>query len=423
MKFIADLQIHSKYSRATSSRMVPEVLNETAQKKGILVIGTGDATHPLWVKELKAKLAPADEVGLFQLKTAQGKSATRFMLTAEVSLIYKRLGKVRKVHQLLFVPDFKTLDAINAELGKIGNLLSDGRPILGLDSERLAEIVFKISNQAVIIPAHIWTPWFSLFGAKSGFDKLEECFGKYTNFIFAGETGLSSDPPMNWRLKQLDEITLISNSDAHSPEKIGREANVFDCELSYEGIIDAIKTADPKKFLLTLEFFPEEGKYHYPGHLACQMRATPEQAKEWRGLCPKCGRPLTDGVMSRVEALATFLNGHQAKRALPFKHVVPLQEIIAEALGSGINTKAAKALYERLVKTLAPEFVILLESKIEDISKVAGSLIAEGVKRVREGKVQIEPGYDGQFGKIKVFTDEERAAGGAQAVVKQARLF
>lgn len=422
MSFIADLQIHSKYSRATSPRMVPEVLDEVARQKGILVMATGDCTHPLWVNELKEKLAPA-EAGLFKLKTAHSQNFTRFMLTAEVSLIYSRLKKVRKVHQLIFVPDFKTLDAVNFELSKIGNLFSDGRPILGLDSEKLAEIVFKVSDQAVIIPAHAWTPWFSVFGAKSGFDTLEECFGEYTDKIFAVESGLSSDPPMNWRLKQLDKITIVSNSDAHSPEKIGREANVFDCELSYEGIIDAIKTADPKKFLKTIEFFPEEGKYHFPGHRACGVRATPEQAKEWRGICPKCGRHLTDGVLSRVEALADFPDGHKASRALPFTHLIPLQEIIAEALGTGVAAKPVKGLYSRLVKEVGPEFTILMDSPIENIKQVAGALIAEGVQRARQGKVYIEPGYDGEFGIIKVFTAEERDRGGAKEVVKQARLL
>ena len=422
MRFIADLQIHSQYSRATSPRMNLEVLDEAARRKGILVMGTGDATHPLWVKELKEKLEPA-EAGLFKLKAATGQNFTHFLLTAEVSLIYKRLGKVRKVHQLLFFSNFAALDDFNTQLSKVGNLMSDGRPIIGLDSERMAAMLFSASPDNVLIPAHCWTPWFSVFGARSGFDTLEECFGKYTDKIFAVETGLSSSPPMNWRLKQLDNITLVSNSDAHSPEKIGREANVFGTELSYEGIINAIKTADPKKFLMTLEFFPEEGKYHYPGHRACKMRATPSEAKDWRGICPKCGRLLTDGVLTRVEALANFPIGHKSGRALPFKYLIPLQEIIAEALATGVGTKAVKGLYQRLTDTVAPEFEILMNAKIEDLKAVAGGLIAEGISRVREGQVKIEPGYDGEFGHIKVFTPEERAAGGAKEVAKQARLI
>jgi len=785
MKFIADLQIHSQHSRATSPRMNLEVLDEAARRKGILVMGTGDATHPLWVKELKEKLELA-ETGLYRVKgLSPSRGFARFLLTAEVSLIYKRLGKVRKVHQLLFFPNFAALDDFNIQLSKVGNLMSDGRPIIGLDSEKMAKMLFNSSPDNVLIPAHCWTPWFSVFGARSGFDTLEECFGKYTDRIFAVESGLScydgktdvltadgwkgiaeveksdtictlnsetesieyqkptkifryqydgkmyklrtkrvdllitpnhklfyrpcdfrtrkpyrlkeagelygkskilkkdakwegetpghfilpavkvphgsqfysgwrtkkakevpikpwlkffgfwmaegwvtggkdgfyavfvcnlekkildemskilrgfgynvyqdkktvrvrdfqlyhylkqfgqsgqkfipkdiktlsgkllevffkyyikgdghrygrsgkglsattistrlrddlqeialkmgisayyklhnpkgwifsspgqkgrvysqsanswnvyfirhnmpaiipssmkryhhteewvnfdgpvfcldvpndviyvrrngipvwcgnSDPPMNWRLKQLDQITIVSNSDAHSPEKIGREANVFDTELSYAGIIDAIKTADPKKFLMTLEFFPEEGKYHYPGHRACKMRATPEQAKDWRGICPKCGRLLTDGVLTRVETLANYPIGHKSSRALPYKYLIPLQEIIAEALGTNVGTKAVKGLYQRLTDTVAPEFEILMNEKIEDLKAVAGGLIAEGISRVREGQVKIEPGYDGEFGHLKVFTPEERAAGGAKEMARQARLL
>lgn len=422
MRFIADLQIHSKHSRATSSRMILSVLDAMARRKGILVMGTGDATHPLWVKELKSQLEPA-ETGLFKLKTAQGRDFTRFMLTAEVSLIYKRLGKVRKVHHLLFFPDFKALDTFNAALSKVGNLMSDGRPIIGLDSEKMAAMLFSTNPDNVLIPAHAWTPWFSVFGARSGFDTLEECFGRHTDKIFAVETGLSSDPPMNWRLSQLNQITLISNSDAHSPEKIGREANTFDCELSYQGIIDAIKTADPKKFLMTLEFFPEEGKYHFPGHRACGVRLTPTAAQKQHGLCHKCGRYFTDGVLSRVAALADRPAGHKSSRALPFKHLIPLQEIIAAALGTGVATKAVQGLYGRLTDTLAPEFEVLLNTKISDIEKVAGTLIAEGINRVRQGRVNIEPGYDGEFGKINVFTAAERLAGGAKQLARQARLL
>ncbi|MFC1540750.1 endonuclease Q family protein, partial [Candidatus Margulisiibacteriota bacterium] len=297
MKFIADLHIHSKYSRATSKDMELEGLSRWAKLKGIDLLATGDFTHPVWFAELKKKLKPV-EGGLFEY------NGVRFILNVEISSIYSKNGKTRKIHNLVFAPSFEVVEKLNRELAKVGNLSADGRPILGLDAEKLAEIVYSVSNLCVIVPAHAWTPWFSIFGSYSGFDSIEECFGKYSKFIFAIETGLSSDPAMNWRLSKLDNISLISCSDAHSPAKLGREVCVFDTEMSYKSMFSAIRKKDKSKFLYTVEFFPEEGKYHYDGHRNCKVRWSPGETKKHNGLCPVCSRPVTVGVMNRVDKLA-----------------------------------------------------------------------------------------------------------------------
>ena len=410
MKFIADFHIHSKYSRATSKEMVLENIDAFADDKGILVMGTGDFTHPQWFNEIKTKLEPA-ESGLFKLKkeykreTLKGTfSETRFILTVEISSIYSRGGKTRRVHNLIFSPDIATAENINGQLGLIGNLKSDGRPILGLDSEKLAEIIFNINPEAAIIPAHAWTPWFSIFGSMSGFDSIEECFGKYAKNIFAIETGLSSDPAMNRRLSKLDNIALISNSDSHSLRKIGREANIFDTEFSYKGIMEAIKS-DASKFIATIEFFPEEGKYHYDGHLDCKIYLSPKETKKHNGICPKCGKKLTIGVMNRVDELA---NREIGKDFIPYRNLIPLGEIIAEAFGVGENTKQVKKEYDNLIKTFGNELKILTDISENELKSVADPRVAEGIKRVREGKVKIRPGYDGEYGEISIFDDEER---------------
>ncbi len=419
MRFIADFHIHSKYSRATSKEMNLEELDRWADNKGILVMGTGDFTHPIWFSEIKEKLEPA-ESGLFKLKkeykkpTLKGTSAdTRFILTAEISGIYKRAGKTRRIHNLLFAPDIKTAENINVRLSLIGNLKSDGRPILGLDSEKLAEIVFNVNPEAAIIPAHAWTPWFSIFGSMSGFDSIEECFGKYANKIFAVETGLSSDPAMNWRLSKLDNIALISNSDSHSLGKIGREANIFDTELSYQGIIEAIKSGLPK-FTATVEFFPEEGKYHYDGHRLCGVVLSPEETKKYNNICPKCGRPLTIGVMNRVEKLAdrenleikTSGNYHEYNNRAPYYNFIPLAEIIAEAYGVGESSKKVKIAYEKMIKTFGNELKILLEVGEDELKSAADGRVVEGIRIVRQGKVKIRPGYDGEYGKLNIFNNK-----------------
>jgi uncharacterized protein (TIGR00375 family) len=411
MKFIADFHIHSKYSRATSKNMDIESLDKWAKIKGINVLGTGDFTHPLWFSNLKEKLTEA-ESGLFKFKNivAQGdeESKTRFILTAEISCIYSQGGKVRKIHTIIFSPSFEACEKINKKLGDIGNIKSDGRPILGMSAEKLAGIVFDSCEDCVVVPAHIWTPWFSVFGSKSGFDSLEECFGKLANKIFAAETGLSSDPAMNWRLSALDGISLISNSDSHSAQKIGREANVFDTELSYQGIVEALKNKDKKKFLYTIEFFPEEGKYHYDGHRNCDIRTSPAESKKYNNVCPVCGKPLVLGVLNRVEQLADRPEGFIPKNAIPFKSAIPLVEIISSALGQGVASKRVQQEYWNIVGKAGNELEILLDLPIEKIEKFSLPEVAQGIKIMREGKVFLEPGYDGVYGKVGVFSGERK---------------
>ncbi len=422
MKFVADLQIHSKYSRATSKEMTLENLDFWARIKGIQVLGTGDFTHPYWLKELKEKLEPADH-GLFKLKKEYRKTEngitqepTRFMLTAEVSLIYFKFGKVRKVHHIIWAPDFKSVEEINARLAWVGNLMSDGRPIIGITSEDLAKIVFENTEEAVIIPAHAWTPWFSIFGSKSGFDSVEECFDKWTNKIFAIETGLSSDPSMNWRISKLDKYALVSNSDSHSLQKIGREANVFNTELNYKAIINAIKTKNKQNFLYTLEFFPEEGKYHIDGHSVCKVSLMPKQTKKLKGICPHCKKPLTIGVLHRIELLADRPKGYISDKFIPYKNLIPLDEIIMEALGIKSKSEKVWRIYFSLIKNIGPEIYILNEADLSVIAKISQN-IAEGIKRVRENKLHIEPGYDGTYGKIHIFKPEELSQKNKQEVL------
>ncbi len=405
MKFAADFHIHSKYSRATSPSMDLESLDKWAKIKGVKVLGTGDFTHPEWLKNLKEKLEPA-EPGLLKLQNFD--SSTRFILTAEISCIYSKGGKIRKIHIIVFAPSFEVVDKINFELNKIGNLKSDGRPILGLDVKELAKIVLDADKNCLVVPAHAWTPWFAIFGSKSGFDSIEECFDDYSKYICAVETGLSADPKMFWRISKLDRITLISNSDAHSPQKIGREANVFDTELSYQGIMDAIKIKDKNKFLYTIEFFPEEGKYHYDGHKDCDLRLSPKESKKYNNFCPICGKPLVIGVLNRVEKLADRPESFAPENAIPFKSLIPLQEIIAESLGVSVVSKQVDKFYNNLTENLGSEFEILLESERINLEKYSLPEVAEGIIRVRNGKVDIEPGYDGVYGKIKIFGEKEK---------------
>lgn len=415
MKFIADFHLHSKYSRATSPQMDLENLDRWAKIKGIKILGTGDFTHPEWLKNLKEKLEPA-EPGLFKLKRSD--SETRFLLTTEVSCVYSKKGRVRKIHIILFSPSFEICDKINVHLGWIGNLKADGRPILGLDAKELSKIVLNISQDCLIVPGHIWTPWFSLFGSRSGFNSIEECFEEYTKYIFAGETGLSSNPAMNWRLSALDKITLISNSDSHSPSRIGRESNVFDTEVSYSTIIEAIKSKNPLKFLYTVEFFPEEGKYHYDGHRICGISLSPQESKKYNNICPNCGRPLTIGVLNRVEELADRPVGFKPATFIPFKSLVPLVEIIADALGLLSGAKQVNEEYNRLIEKFGNEFKVLLEASRQDLEAATLPEIAEGIVRVREGRVDIEPGYDGVYGKIRIFSKGEQ-----KTISKQGTLF
>lgn len=418
MKFIADLHIHSKYSRATAKNLDLENLYLWAQYKGIQVVGTGDFVHPLWFKEVETKLEPAED-GLFKLKDKYAKSIdtqipascrgkVRFLLTVEISNIYKRHDKVRKVHNLIFAPSLQAAKRIQNKLGAIGNISSDGRPILGLDSYDLLKITLEADERNLFVPAHIWTPWFSVLGSMGGFDSMEEAFGDLTKHIYAVETGLSSDPPMNWRLKQLDDYILISNSDAHSPAKLGREANVFDTEFSYEGIYRALNDKGDKGLISTLEFFPEEGKYHFDGHRSCQVRWHPQETMKHNGICSVCGKPVTVGVMARVEALADRGEAIKSKRWRPYQNIVPLPEMIAEAKDMGVASKAVQEAYMSLLGKLGNEFFILLDCPLNDIKKAAGDVLAEGIKRMRQGKIEIAAGYDGEFGTIKIFNSGER---------------
>lgn len=410
MKIIADLQIHSRYSRACSQDLVPGNIGIWADKKGIGIIGTGDLTHPAWSKELKEALVPA-EPGLYKLK--DGSAKVRFMLTAEVSSIYKQGDKVRRVHNMILAPDFAAADKIIAALEKLGcNLRADGRPIIGIHCDQLAKVILEADPRNVVLPAHVWTPHFGLFGSLSGFDSVEEAFGDYSQHIFAIETGLSSDPQMNWQISKNDRFTLLSNSDAHSLRKIGREANVFDIEpakLSYDEIVRIIKEKDPQRFLHTIEFFPEEGKYHLDGHADCKFSCQPAQTEKLKGICPKCGKKLLVGVLNRINKLGDREYGFRPPGAIPFKNMIPLEEIIAETYEVGAGSKKVAQAYERMTAA-APEFTILLDLPEEEIAKIGDEQIAQSVARVRNGNVHVEGGYDGIFGKIHIYSDDEREA-------------
>ena len=420
-QFRADLHIHSRYSRATSKGLTPQLLALWARVKGLDVIGTGDFTHPGWIGELEQSLVVDRRSGLYMLAdtpriervvpwlegyTLSGR--TRFILQTEISSIYKKDGKVRKVHNLVYMPSLEKARDFSRRLAKVGNLESDGRPILGLDSRHLLEMVLETDPLAFLVPAHIWTPWFSLFGSKSGFDSIEECFGDLSKHIFALETGLSSDPEMNWTISALDNYSLISNSDAHSAEKLGREANRFSGEISYEGIYHALRgEALGHKFLGTIEFFPEEGKYHLDGHRKCGVVLEPRETLARGGLCPVCGKPLTLGVLHRVMDLADRETPQQPDKQPGFVSLVPLPELISEIVGTGPGTKKVQAYYAKLMQRFGSEMCVLFEAPLEELQKVS-PLLAEGVDRMRKEEVLREPGFDGQYGAVRVFTKRER---------------
>jgi len=422
MRYIADLHIHSKYSRATSKDMCPEILWQWAQLKGITVVGAGDFTHPAWFRELREKIQPAGN-GLFELtgEFQSGdlpdscKGEVFFALSSEISCIYKKNGRTRKIHCVVLVPDFAHAARISMVLARIGNLNADGRPILGLDAKDLLQIVGDACPEAIFVPAHVWTPHFSVFGAESGFDSLEECFEELTPHIHAIETGLSSDPSMNRRLSALDRLTLISNSDAHSPGKLGREANIIESEISFRAIKGAIETGEG--FLGTMEFFPEEGKYHYDGHRMCGIRLSPKETAEHDYLCPVCGKRVTVGVMHRVERLADREEGFKTKGAPGFHSLVPLPEVLAEAIGLGPQSKAVAREYKGLLQKLGNEFNILLDEPLDVIERASSPVIREAIARVRSGKVRIIPGFDGEYGKIKIFEKTERTTISGQATL------
>jgi uncharacterized protein (TIGR00375 family) len=415
MQQILDLHIHSKYSRACSSALTLANIDATCRIKGIDVIATGDFTYPLWFKSIEQELEEVPGGGLYKLKGSDGK--IKFILSTEVALIYKDGGPhARRIHLVIMAPNIAAAKKLNEYLDKHFNIRSDGRPILGMSAPDLVKLCLSIHPQFLIYPAHIWTPWFSVFGSKSGFDKMEECFRDQTENIYAYETGLSSDPEMNWRLSALDNLTLLSNSDAHSLANLGRECNVFDLnDFSYQEIYDIIKKKDFKKIIKTIEFYPEEGMYHFDGHLVCGISCTPEETKKHKGICPVCKKPLTIGVLSRVEELADRPEGTRPKKSYPYVKLVELDKIIAQALGvKSRSSKKVKIEYDKLVSKVGPELSILLDQPLEKLAQATAPLIVEGIKRVREGKLEIKPGFDGQYGAIKIFSAAEKFQGRAQ---------
>ncbi|MCA1905853.1 MAG: UvrD-helicase domain-containing protein [Desulfarculus sp.] len=415
---VADLHIHSRYSRATARDLTPESLWQAAQIKGVDLLGAGDCTHPAWLAELRERLVETSD-GAYELRPelttgpAQAvpgacRRPVRFLLSGEISCVYQRHGSTRKVHLVVILPDFAAAEAVNLRLGRLGNITSDGRPILGLDARDLVELVLDCSPRAICIPAHIWTPWFSLFGSKSGFDRIEDCFADLTGQIHALETGLSSDPAMNWRLSALDGYTLVSNSDAHSPANLAREANLLDCPPTFPALAAALADPWEKGFVGTLEFFPDEGKYHLDGHRKCDVRLEPAETRRLGGRCPVCGGRLTVGVLSRVEDLADRPVGGGPARRPKFEYLVPLGEVLGEVLQKGPRTKGVLQAQAELIRRLGPELQVLRQASLEDLNRVGGPVLAEAVRRMRAGKVWLEGGYDGQFGVVRLFAPEER---------------
>ncbi len=438
MKIVADLHIHSHFSRATSRNLTFEHLTRWAQLKGVTVVATGDISHPGWLAEMNEKLVPAGD-GLYCLRddSARDVQATvppacqapvRFILSGEISNIYKRAGQTRKVHNVVFAPSLDVVARLQAQLEKIGNIRSDGRPILGLDSRDLFETLLEVDPACQLIPAHIWTPWFSMLGSKSGFDSVEECYGDLASHIFALETGLSSDPPMNWRVSQLDRYSLVSNSDAHSPEKLAREATLFDTELSYGALFAALRGEKdhPTVGALggTIEFFPEEGKYHLDGHRNCNIVWEPQTTIEHGGLCPVCGKEVTIGVMHRVEELADRPPGGRPASVRPYTSLIPLPEVIGQALGVGPGSGRVEQEYLKLLGRLGPELFILRDADLKEIASAGGERLAQGIDRMRRGEVDARGGYDGEYGVIRLFAARGSGAGsGGMHASGQAGLF
>lgn len=436
MHYVVDLHLHSKYSRAVSKDMLLEPMAVWGKKKGTNILTTGDWTHPLWLREIQTQLDEIAE-GLFKLKSQKTQTDPYFLLSTEISSIYSQGGKVRRIHNLVFVPSFATAEKIGKALIDRGcNLMADGRPIIGLSAKDLLELVLSIDKHAVVIPCHIWTPWFSVFGSNSGFDSLEECFGNYTKFIYGIETGLSSDPEMNWQIKELQNKTILSFSDAHSPAKMGREATVLDLVApSYKNVMRAMihptvlaKTAsgpdDEKlknKIAFTIEFHPEEGKYHYNGHRNCKVVQSPDETNTKGRLCPVCKRPMTIGVMQRVDELANKKTkatitidekgvkwfADPSKNHPPFVKLVPLNEIIAESFGVQVQSQKVKQHFDMLAETFGSEMQVLLHVPIEELSRIGGERVAQGVRKVRSGDMVVEPGFDGEYGKVKIWQEGE----------------
>lgn len=410
MKTILDLHIHSRHARACSPLLTLPNIEKTCREKGIGIVATGDFTYPAWFEAIKRELEEIGQSGLYRLKTAAD-NAVKFILSTELSLIYKDNNKVRRVHIMVTAPNLQAVQKLNDYLDEHYNIRSDGRPILGMSCPELVKLCLSIDQKFLIYPAHIWTPWFAIFGSKSGFDTLEECFHEQTEHIYAYETGLSSDPTMNWRLSQLDHLTLLSSSDAHSLPNLAREANVFNLSSnpSYSEIYEIIKTRDTKRILYTIEFWPEEGMYHYDGHRACGISFTPQQSKKHKNLCPACGKPLVIGVLNRVEELADREEGYKPVHAVPFKQAVELDKIIGEAFNiKNRQSQKIQSLYHSLIISLGPELDILLEMPLQHIQEHAPSEVVEGIRRMREGELFITPGFDGQYGTVRIFSDQEK---------------
>ncbi|MDP2736362.1 MAG: endonuclease Q family protein [bacterium] len=436
MQQILDLHIHSKYSRSCSPALTLENIEAACRTKGVDIIATGDFTYPLWFSDIKNKLVETKAgSGLYKLKSAKD-DKIKFILSTEVALIYKDGGKARRIHLVIHAPSIKAAEELNNFLDKKYNIRSDGRPILGMSAPTLMKLCLSIDERFLIYPAHIWTPWFAVFGSKSGFDKMEECFHEYTKNIYAIETGLSSDPEMNWRLSVLDKLTVLSNSDAHSLPNIAREANVFEMkDITYDEIYEIIKNKkvfspdvihslgnnkdldsrfrgnDRKSsgVKFTIEFYPEEGMYHYDGHRDCGISFAPEQTKKYKNICPVCRKPLTIGVMNRVDGLADRPLGYKPTGAVLFKKLVELDKIIAEALDiKSRSSSKVQIEYNKLIKQGGNELNILLNISLKDLEKMADSAVVEGIKRVREGRLIISPGFDGQYGEVKIFSEQEK---------------
>ena len=415
MKFLADLHIHSRFSLATAKNADVENLSVAARKKGITVLGTGDFTHPGWFGELKNKLIQAEE-GLYKPnKNISGKidkfipescrGITRFILTSEVCNIYKKEGKTRKIHSIILLPELSVVEKLNRRLKRLGKTESNGRPIFTFDVVNMLEMVFDVSNRAMFIPAHIWTPWYSVFGSISGFDSIEECFGDFSEYIFAAETGLSSDPAMCRKFSGLDKITLISNSDAHSPLKVGREANIFNTSLCYNSIISAIKRGNPEEFTGTVEYYPEEGKYYADGHRNCNPSLLPEETERYGGICPICRKKITIGVLHRIQELSDKSKNKAATLGC-FK-TIPLLEILSEIFQLNPGSKKVMLYYNNLLEQFGPELYILNFTGIEELRHSGIHLLAEAIERMRKNKVMITPGFDGKYGTVKLFKKEE----------------
>lgn len=420
MSYIADLHIHSRYAQATSPSLTPETLYQWAAVKGIQVLGTGDFTHPAWLAELKEKLEPCNN-GLFRLKQPPVETAMpgmkvklndlRFCLSTEICTVYLYNGKMRKNHHLVYAPDFETVHRINHSLAKYGNLEADGRPTVQLSSRDLLEIVLQASPQAYLVPAHVWTPWFSTLGSKGGYDSVEDCFRDLSSYVFALETGLSSDPDMNRKWSRLDRFTLLSSSDAHSPSKLGREANLFHTGLSYEALFEAVKTG--QGFAGTYEFFPEEGKYFLDGHRKCGIFLQPGETALHKGICPRCGRPLTVGVLNRVEKLTDRSAPLPGNRPAGFHYIIPLAEILAEIHGVSVGTKKQEKAYCDAITAFGNEFSLLTEVPVADIHRY-NPVLAEAIRRMRLHQVIRTPGYDGVYGTIRLFNEGEQQPSGTQ---------